>query len=232
MDTEAAARRIAAGRTDLVVPLLAADPAAHRRTVDGLALLGWCAYRGDVTAVRLLLAHGADRSGLGPNLDLIGAAFHGHEALVAWCLEEGADPSRREAATGETPLLAALCRANRPAHGRIVRALLAAGADVRAATVPGAALDSFMRDVRGRGETALHRAAAFADAETIAALLAAGADPAARDAQGDTPLSWASWHLRPDAVLRLLCHGPHAINPQRHGTYDHGTGWSHGELAG
>lgn len=232
MDPEATVRRIAAGRTDLVVPLLAAEPAAHRRACDGLPLLGWCAHHGDITAVRLLLAHGAGRDALGPNLGLGGAAFHGHEALVAWCLEEGADPSWRDPATGETPLHAALCRANRPAHGRIVRALLAAGADVHAATVPGAVLDSFMRDVRARGETPLHRAAAFADAETVAALLAAGADRTVRDAHGDTPLGWASWHLRPDAVLRLLCHGPHAIHAQRHGTYDHGAGWSHGELAG
>ena len=29
----------------------------------------------------------------------------------------------------------------------------------------------------------------------------------ARDANGDTPLSWASWHLRPRAILRLLTYG-------------------------
>jgi ankyrin repeat protein len=88
-----------------------------------------------------------------------------------------------------------------------------------------------MRDARTRGETPLHRAAAFAGEATIAALLAAGADPAARDAAGDTPLSWASWHLRPAAVLRLLCHGEHTINPAAHWTGDHGHGASGMDIA-
>jgi len=34
----------------------------------------------------------------------------------------------------------------------------------------------------------------------------------ARDANGDTPLAWASWHLRPAHVLDLLCYGPHQIS--------------------
>jgi palmitoyltransferase len=32
---------------------------------------------------------------------------------------------------------------------------------------------------------------------------------------GDTPLSWASWHLRPDAILRRLCYGAFSIHPDR-----------------
>ena len=46
-------------------------------------------------------------------------------------------------------------------------------------------------------------------------LLAAGARVDARDANGDTPLGWASWYGRPDAVLRRLCYGEHAIRPGR-----------------
>jgi catalase len=44
-----------------------------------------------------------------------------------------------------------------------------------------------MRDCRTRGETPLHRAAAFGDAEAVQLLLDAGAVIDARDANGDTP---------------------------------------------
>ncbi|MDP1653560.1 MAG: hypothetical protein Q8L56_12645, partial [Rhodocyclaceae bacterium] len=58
--------------------------------------------------------------------------------------------------------------------------------------------------------------------------LAAGAGPGTRDARGDTPLSWASWHLRPAAVLRRLCHGPHTIHPDNDSSYNHCQGWQLG----
>jgi ankyrin repeat protein len=70
-----------------------------------------------------------------------------------------------------------------------------------------------MRDCRTKGETPLHRAAAFASIDAIRLLLDAGADVQARDMNGETPLSWASWYLRSAAVLALLCYGPHRIHP-------------------
>ena len=44
---------------------------------------------------------------------------------------------------------------------------------------------------------------------------------------GDSPISWASWHLRPGSVLALLAYGPHHIGPNHvaHYTGDHGQGW-------
>ena len=72
-----------------------------------------------------------------------------------------------------------------------------------------------MRDARTRGETPLHRAAAFSDEDTIQLLLDAGAVIDARDGHGDTPLSWASWRRRPDAILRRLLHGNFSIRPDR-----------------
>ena len=57
------------------------------------------------------------------------------------------------------------------------------------------------------------------------ALVNAGTKLDARDAFGDTPLSWASWHLRPAEILRLFCHGPHRVHPNNDSTYDHGQGW-------
>jgi hypothetical protein len=60
-------------------------------------------------------------------------------------------------------------------------------------------------------------------------LLDAGATVDAKDMNGDTPLSWAIWHTRPDAVLRKLCYGDHHVRPDRHSTFDHGMGWGHME---
>ena len=64
-----------------------------------------------------------------------------------------------------------------------------------------------MRDCRTKGETPLHRAAAFGGESTIDMLLAAGAIVDAKDMHGDSPLSWASWYLRPRGILRKLCYG-------------------------
>jgi hypothetical protein len=30
-----------------------------------------------------------------------------------------------------------------------------------------------------------------------------------------SPLTWASWHLRPDSILRLLCYDGFQIRPER-----------------
>jgi hypothetical protein len=86
-----------------------------------------------------------------------------------------------------------------------------------------------MRDGRTRGETPLHRAAAFGNEETIQMLLDAGAIIDARDAHGDSPLGWASWHQRPASILGKLCYGPFigSIGPEHvsHYTSDHGMLW-------
>lgn len=215
--------RIADGRTDLVFDLIARGGSADAVDANGVSLMRWCAYYGDVSAIRFLLAHGASLQSLGDNLDLNGAAFHGHWRLCQFLLENGADSNRPLPDTGETPLHAALCKANRPAYDLVVRVLLARGADPNRATRPGVETGSFMRDCRTRGETPLHRAAAFGSEQVVRLLLDAGAKPDIKDAHGDTPLSWASWHLRPAAILRLLCHGPHRIHPDAHWTSDHGT---------
>lgn len=87
-----------------------------------------------------------------------------------------------------------------------------------------------MRDVRTKGETPLHRAAAYGDEAMIEYLLEHGADKAARDAHGNSPISWASEHLRPGSILHLL-----SFEGQRVGensrvtiTSDHGRGWGNG----
>jgi uncharacterized protein len=74
-------------------------------------------------------------------------------------------------------------------------------------------LGGFMRDCRTKEETPLHRAAAFGDEEGIQLLLDAGAVVDAQDMNGDTPLGWASWYVRPIPILRKLLYGNFRINP-------------------
>jgi hypothetical protein len=87
-----------------------------------------------------------------------------------------------------------------------------------------------MRDCRTKGETPLHRAAAFGTEETIQLLLDAGAIIDAKDMNGDSPLTWASWHLRPGSILKKLCYGNIFISPGAvsRSTSDHGMGWGNG----
>ena len=197
---------IESGRTDVVFDLIAQG---GQPTPD---LIRWCAYYGDLSAIRHLLAHAAQLSWLGENLDLNGASFHGHWRLTQFLLENGADPNHPLPDTGELPLHAALCTADRLSRNLVMKVLLAHGANPHVATKPGVETGGFMRDCRTKGETPLHRAAAFGDEEAVQILISAGAQVDALDINGDTPLSWASWYNRPTAILRLLCYGPHRIH--------------------
>lgn len=225
MTTEALIERIADGRTDLVWTCVAQG--RH----DGRRLLDWCAYYGDVSALRFLVDRGESIQSLGENLGLGGAAFHGHWQLCEFLIENGADVNRADATTGETPLHSALCTSDRDAHDLVVRVLLAHGADPNRATRPSAETGCFMRDCRTKGETSLHRAAAFGTEGTIELLLAAGARPEAKDMNGDSPLGWASWYGRPDSVLRKLCYGGHSIRSDRKSMRASLSGWPRGGVS-
>jgi uncharacterized protein len=200
------------GRTDLVFEYLAEGHSAHATDEDGVSLIEWCAYYGDVSAIKFLLAQGASMASLGQDLGLIGACFHGHWRLCQFLLERGADANEPMADTGETPLHSAICSA-RPGQNLVVKVLLAHQANPNCVTKPGIETGGFMRDCRTKGETPLHRAAAFGNEEMIQLLLDAGAKVDAKDANGDSPLSWASWYARPVSVLRLLCYGNFRIRP-------------------
>lgn len=205
--------RIRAGRTDRVFDWIAAGNPARANAGDGVPLIRWCAYYGDVSAVRFLLANGESLDSLGPNFDLNGAAFHGHWRLGEFLLDEGADPNSPLEDTAESPLHAALCKPGQPAFDLVIEVLLARGADPNVATRPGVETGSFMRDCRTKGETPLHRAAAFGSERAIRLLLDAGAALEAHDAHGDSPLGWASWYARPAHILELLTYGRHRIHP-------------------
>lgn len=201
------------GRTDLVYQLLAQGQSPSAVDENGVSLMRWCAYYGDVSAMKFLLSQGAILDSLGQNLGLNGASFHGHWRLCMFLLEQGAAVNEQDADSGETPLHNALCKTDRVVYDRVLKVLLFHGANPNVATKNGVETGGFMRDCRTKGETPLHRAAAFGDEDTIKLLLDAGAKIDAADANGDTPLSWASWYLRPTPILRMLCYGNFRINP-------------------
>ena len=227
-------QQILDGRTDLIFEYLASGHDGSATDEQGRSLLSWCAYYGDVSAVRYLLAKGATLSALGPNFDLNGAAFHGHWQLVQFLLENGADPSGIIQPTGETPLHSCLSKANDPSTKHVVQLLLAYGADPNAKTIAHHETGAFMRDARTKGETPLHRAAAFGTEEVIQLLLNGGADRTIADCNGESPIGWASWHLRPGRILGLLQHGAYRIHPlhEERITSDHGQGPTGGRMSG
>src|ERR1700737_4191907 len=222
--------KIMDGRKDLVFDFIQQGHESRSTDKNGVPLIKWCAYYGDVSAIKYLIATGAFLIDLGDNYDLNGAAFHGHWQLCQFLLEQGADVNYEQSDSGESALHSALCQANRPAYNLVVELLLSYGANPNSQTKPNRPTGGFMRDVFTKQETPLHRAAAFGDANCIESLLKAGADKTTKDMNGDTPLAWASWHLRPAKILSLLCYGDHSIHPDRinRAISDHGAGWGNG----
>ena len=205
--------KIVAGRTDLVFDWIAAGSSAASGDANGVSLVQWCAYYGDVSAIKFLLANGAKIEVLGDDFGLMGASFHGHWKLCEFLIEQGADVNKASDDTGETPLHSVLCSERRVVYNLVLQVLLKHGANQNCATKPGVETGSFMRDCHTKGETPLHRAAAFGDEEAIQMLLDAGAKIDAKDANGETPLSWGSWYNRPIPVLRKLLYGDFRIHP-------------------
>jgi uncharacterized protein len=147
------------GRTDLVFEYIAEGNSPHSADTDGVLLIQWCAYYGDVSAIKFLMGKGATLDSLGENLGMMAASFHGHWRLCQFLIERGADVNLPEAKTGETPLHAALCTARRVAHNLVLKVLLTHGASVNCATRNNIETEGFMRDCRTKGETPLQRSA-------------------------------------------------------------------------
>jgi len=230
MDKSEIFDRIARGRTDLVFELLKLErwkDALHDGSVKPLQ---WFVYYNDTTALKAVLNSGGDLSSINLNDELGNASFFGHWKVVDFLISQGADVNTTIAATGETPLHSALCKAGRPYFLYVLKLLVENGADVNAKTIPGKETGGFMRDVRTKGETALHRAAAYGDEAMIQYLLDQGADRQARDAHGNSPISWASEHLRPGSILHLLSFEGQLVGENSRAviTSDHGCGWGNG----
>ncbi|MEQ1921855.1 MAG: ankyrin repeat domain-containing protein [Pyrinomonadaceae bacterium] len=230
MNKETLLDHISRGRTDLVFDLLAL-PDWQQVLHDGpIKPLQWFVYYNDTTALKSVLNAGGDLSSIDLNEELGHASFFGHWKVVDFLIKQGADVCHARPDTGETPLHSALCKAGRPYYLYVVKLLVENGADANAKTTPGAETGAFMRDVRTKGETPLHRAAAYGDEAIVSYLVENGADKSARDANGDSPLTWASEHLRPGSILKLLSFPPHNISDAGAAqiTSDHGCGWGNG----
>src|SRR5437762_3848464 len=86
--SETIIKQIADGRADLVFDYLAAGHPATSADKEGTSLINWCAYYGDVSAIKFLLANGECLESLGDNLGLDAAAFHGHWRLCQFVLRK------------------------------------------------------------------------------------------------------------------------------------------------
>jgi cytohesin len=165
------------------------------------------AWEGNIYALEKFYSLGAAIDLGGDKNLLFNAAYNGQLESVKWFLKKALDPMH-SLETGENALHYTISSTGKmKERTEIVKVLVNAGADVNKKTIPGKETICFMRDAFLKGETPLHRAAAYGDEDMIKALLQAGAEPSTKDANGDTPISWGSWHLRSSGVLRLLLYG-------------------------
>ena len=164
-------------------------------------------WGGNIKIMNWLFDHGAQIDLQGTHNLLIHAAFNARLASVQWLLDKGVDPEITIEKTGENALHYTIVKKDNPVRTEIVKLLINAGTDVNKKTIPNSETACFMRDAFLKGETPLHRAAAYGDAEMITSLKNAGGDLSIKDACGDTPIAWGSWHLRPPHILGLLLYG-------------------------
>ena len=165
------------------------------------------AWNGDIKALDLFHKLGATLD-LGEANLLCNAAFNAQVESVKWLIQKGEDPNYTFKEGGENALHYTISQTNNmDKRTEIVKILVNRGTDVNKKTTPGRVTICFMRDAFLKGETPLHRAAAYGDEAMIKVLLEAGADPSVKDANGDTPISWGSWYLRSSSVLGLLTYG-------------------------
>lgn len=227
ISTEKILEYISKGRTDLIFQLMKVDNWKDLLNQDPVKPLQWLVYYNDTTALRAVLEFGGSLDSIDLNQELCNAAFFGHWKVCDFLIQHGAEVNAKVNKTNETPLHNALSKAGRPYYYYVVKLLVEQGADVNAQTLPGVETGAFMRDVRTKGETPLHRAAAYADEQTIEFLIQHGADKTARDANGDSPLAWASEHLRTGKILSLLSFGPYQIGAAHivKNKSDHGNCW-------
>lgn len=142
-----------------------------------LPVMALAAFMQDLATVRELLRQGANPRSQECATALAMAATWGWDDGVAVLLKSGVDVNRPNPSSGTTILMMAAAT-SRPGQGKIVTALLDAGANIAA------------RDAEGK--TALMYAAEGASLEAMRVLLAHGADAAAKDRKGETAASIAS----------------------------------------
>lgn len=196
----------------LTVPSVAALAAGMRvrDRIDAQTYRAWLRKALWIMVVLLLLQFSRSVFASEP---LFGAiAQHQESAALEWV---GKSDLQTRDANGDT----ALHRAVETGMQRLVRALLAAGADPRART--------------GNGETALHLAALHPEPGFADLLLAAKADPRAQNADGESPLHWAALSGHIVVAQRLLARGADARQKTKQGASarDYARREGHAEIA-
>lgn len=86
----------------------------------------------------------------------------------------------------------------------VIKLLLQNHANPNAKTIPNVDTHNFYYGAKTKGETPLHRAAAFCNIEAIELLLDFKANKESLDINGDTPHSWACWYRRPKKLIDQL----------------------------
>lgn len=160
----------------------------------GMTPLSQACTNASAAFVRLLL-----KSGANPNTPiatgetpLLTCARTGNADAVRLLIEYGARVDAKEPAQNQTALMWAVAER----HPEVVKALIEAHADVKAAT--------------RQGFTPIHFAARIGDLESLKLLLAAGVDvnlPTGGSTGGYTPLLVATLRAQVDTALWLLDHG-------------------------
>ena len=160
MKTDKILEHISRGRTDLIIEFLKLPNWKSLLNEGSVKPLQWLIYYNDCTGIRAVLEAGGDLSSVDLDSELGNAAFFGHWKIADLLINHGANVNAANEDTGETALHSALSKAGRPYYFYTVRLLVEKGCDINAKTNAGVSTGAFMRDVRTKGETPLHRAAA------------------------------------------------------------------------
>lgn len=198
----------AANAGDLETVRRLIEGGANPNSVDRHGMGPLLTFYPEVT--RFLLMHGANPDvQRNENIAPVIVGISGCLECLRLMVEARANVNRASHYNGETALHAVAGSTDLQS----VKLLLDYGANPNARTKPGMRTYALWRDARVRGETPLHRAAAWGSPEVIQLLLDAGADPTIRDANRDTPLSWASWYLREKSIIDLLWYEGSGVGP-------------------
>ena len=188
---------IKSGRVDDVKAQVASDPALLRaRDANGASAILFSIYNGRNDVAEALI-------GLGAPLDLFEASALGRLERIEEILRAEPQRASEYAPDGFTPVaLAAFF-----GHADAARALIAAGADVRAP-----ARNAFKVQ-------ALHAAVAGRNLEIVKAVLEAGADPNAQQQAGFRPMHEAGTNANRALAELLLAHGGDPLLPADSGKH-------------